>query len=273
MAKSKKYTKELKTEPNATEHKWKLKLVYEPVEKLKGWSFNPRVNDDAAEQLTGLFKQHGFIDPIIATPDGVVRAGNTRLKAALKHGYKTVPVIYVPFGSEAEAEMYSLADNKAGEWAEWDQERLAEIFTGEELSQNVYDVSGASGFTPIEIEGLRTLGLPDEPDWAAGVDAGGDGTFDSSGDGNMTGTGGREEKQKLLIVFDPENEASEKKAIGRMLGIDLVQCGLGVARTRVVTIEALAIITGTVKRYGRSIEKIKNVKTPKPTGSQKHPKA
>lgn len=140
--------------PAGKQHKYKLSLVYEPISKLKLWDKNPRQNDSAAEKLCVLFQKHGFINPVIATPDGVIRAGNTRLKAAMKEGYKEVPVIYVPFNSEAEAEMYSLADNKASEWAEWDKNLLNQLFSSQK-KVSLDTVAQKSGFTKMEIEGIR----------------------------------------------------------------------------------------------------------------------
>ncbi len=129
----------------------KMRLVYEPLEKLKPWLKNPRVNDEAAEKLAELFAQHGFINPIIATTDGVVRAGHTRLKAAFKTDLKEIPVIYVPFRSEEEAEMYAIADNKSSEWADWDYSTLHEIFTsGKKL--NIDQKGQMSGFQRGEID-------------------------------------------------------------------------------------------------------------------------
>lgn len=152
MAKVTKPVQKVAVKPSKKD--WKLKLVYEPIEKLTPWALNPRHNDEAAEKLCAVLDKHGFINPIIATPDGVIRAGHTRLKAAIKLGYKELPVIYVPFHSELEAEMYSIADNKASEWAQWNRDILSTLFkkTG---NVNVAQVERLSGFSQVEIEGLK----------------------------------------------------------------------------------------------------------------------
>lgn len=135
-----------------------LQIHQVPVDELKLWENNPRINDDAADKLVVLLKEHGFIDPIIATRDGTVRAGNTRLKAARKLNLKTVPVIYVDFKSKAEAEMYAIANNKASEFAQWDRKKLKEIFgeAGLNDDRNVSRIQRRSGFQEVELEGLRT---------------------------------------------------------------------------------------------------------------------
>jgi len=132
-----------------------LKLEIVPIERLRLWKDNPRDNDEAAEKLAKLIRQHGFIDPIVATRDELIRAGNTRYKAARLAGMVYVPVIYVKFKSEADAQLYSLADNKANELASWNTELLRDLFGQlQTLGEGV--VSAASGFSPMEIEGLET---------------------------------------------------------------------------------------------------------------------
>ena len=109
----------------------RLKTVYVDPAILIPWDKNPRKGlDAAASKLAKSIEQVGFINPIIATPDNIVRAGHTRLKAALKLKLTEVPVIYVPFWSEDEAELYAVGDNRAGEWTSWDRGGLAEVLSG-----------------------------------------------------------------------------------------------------------------------------------------------
>lgn len=97
------------------------------IDKLRLWEKNPRFNDEAAERLAKVLKKHGFIDPVIIDENNIVRAGNTRVKAAKLAGIKSVPVLIVNFKNEQAAEAYSIADNKANEWAKWDYLGLKEI--------------------------------------------------------------------------------------------------------------------------------------------------
>lgn len=127
------------------------------VEELTAWERNPRKNDKAAEKLSSLLSKYGFIDPVIATKDRIIRAGHTRVKAAIKAGITEVPVIFVDFGSEEEAVGYSIADNKASEWADWDEETLRDL-----LQTELCDMEGLSdmtGFSDTEIAGLTRADL------------------------------------------------------------------------------------------------------------------
>ena len=99
-----------------------------PIENLKEWDKNPRKNDKAAEKLAPLIKKYGFINPIIADQNGIIRAGHTRLKSARALGMKTVPVLIVNFESEADAIGYAISDNKSQEFSDWDEELLKENF-------------------------------------------------------------------------------------------------------------------------------------------------
>ncbi len=134
-------------------------MVYVPVGELQEWKDNPRQNDEAAEKLCALIQEHGFVNPIIATRDGTIRAGHTRLKAAKKMGLEKVPVIFVDFDSEADAEMFAIADNRASEWAKWDKDLLSKIFSQLEEGAVVKKerIARASGFQEIELEGLSAV--------------------------------------------------------------------------------------------------------------------
>lgn len=120
----------------------KLQVKYINPKELKPWAKNPRINDKAAEKLSKLIERFGFVNPIICDKDGTVRAGHTRLKAALKLGLETVPVIYKDFSNDSEAVAFALADNKSNEWAEWDFDMLNDLLS---------DIPQCDFFAPDEL--------------------------------------------------------------------------------------------------------------------------
>lgn len=146
------------------------KIQEVPLSKLKLWEKNPRKNDEAADRLAKLIEHHGFINPIIATPDGTIRAGNTRYKAAVKLKLETVPVIYVAFENEEEAIAYSISDNRASEFAENDIPKLQDLLL--ELKDDDFDIELA-GFTDLDLKGfdidLNNDGELDEDDIQRGT--------------------------------------------------------------------------------------------------------
>ena len=132
-----------------------LKIEYVKISELKEWNRNPRKNEHAAERLSQLIDKHGFINPVIATPDKVIRAGHTRIKAAKKLGIEKVPVVFVNFETEAEAMAYSISDNKSQTYSDWDYPLLLELL--EELQSKSINVE-ITGFTDKEFEELITIG-------------------------------------------------------------------------------------------------------------------
>src|SRR5579871_4190904 len=98
-----------------------------PVGELVPWLGNPRRNDAAVKQVADSIKRFGFGAPLLARKaNGELIAGHTRLKAALLLGIPRVPVRYLDL-DPADAHLLALADNKLGEIAEWDDEKLAAI--------------------------------------------------------------------------------------------------------------------------------------------------
>ena len=90
---------------------------------LKPYFNNPRKNENAVIKIAESIQAFGFQNPIIADKNKIIIAGHTRWKAALKLNLKTVPVIITDLPEE-KAKAYRLADNRLGEMAEWDWEKL-----------------------------------------------------------------------------------------------------------------------------------------------------
>jgi len=133
--------------PDPARHQQQIEWV--TLDRLKVWPANPRVGvEEAAEKLAKLIAGHGFVNPIIATPDGTIRAGHTRLAAAKKLGMEKVPVIFCDLD---EPELYAISDNKSGEFSEWDFPALKDIL----IDLDVGDLDMTySGFDLPELERL-----------------------------------------------------------------------------------------------------------------------
>lgn len=103
-----------------------MKIEEMRIGELVPYENNPRKNDGAVDAVAASIKEFGFKVPIIVDKNNVVVAGHTRLKAAEKLGMKTVPVIRADDLTEEQIRAFRLADNKTGEIAEWDFEKLKE---------------------------------------------------------------------------------------------------------------------------------------------------
>lgn len=96
---------------------------------LSEYENNPRNNDSAVEAVAESIKQFGFKVPIIVDNDYVIVAGHTRLKAARLLGLDKVPCIVADDLTPEQIKAFRLADNKVGELAGWDFEKLMHELT------------------------------------------------------------------------------------------------------------------------------------------------
>ena len=107
-------------------------------------------------------REFGFRQPIVVDEAGVILAGHTRYKAALKLGLTVVPVHVAVGLTPAQAKAYRLADNQTARLAEWDYELLpAELA---ELKGMDFDL-GLTGFSAEALTellaGVGSQGLTD----------------------------------------------------------------------------------------------------------------
>ena len=112
-----------------------------PISAVKPYEKNPRKNDKAVDGVAESIKQSGFKQPIVIDKNGVIVAGHTRYKAALKLGFDTVPCVRADDLTQKQIKAYRILDNKLNELASWDFEML-----GEELETFEFD------FEPFDVE-------------------------------------------------------------------------------------------------------------------------
>jgi site-specific DNA-methyltransferase (adenine-specific) len=123
------------------------------ITEIKPYKNNPRINDGAVDAVAASIKEFGFRVPIIVDADNVIVAGHTRLKAAQKLGLSEVPVIVADDLTPEQVRAFRLADNKVGEIAEWDFEKLEEELKSLniDMSQFGFDIAeDVSGGEVIE---------------------------------------------------------------------------------------------------------------------------
>ena len=102
-----------------------LKVESWPVEKVVPYARNPRKNDGVpVAKVKASLKEFGFRQPIVVDAEGVIIVGHTRYQAALELGMKSVPVHVAEGLTAAQVKAYRIADNKTGDFAEWDFDML-----------------------------------------------------------------------------------------------------------------------------------------------------
>ena len=101
-----------------------MKITNLKLSDLKPYPNNPRINDNAVDAVAKSIKEFGFKVPIVIDKNNIIVTGHTRLKAAIKLGLKEVPAIRADDLTDDQIKAFRLADNKTGELAEWDFEKL-----------------------------------------------------------------------------------------------------------------------------------------------------
>ena len=133
---------------NFTGGKMEIAAKYVPIDDLKPAPDNPRINDHVVEHVAKSIQSYGFAAPIVAQMDGTILAGHTRWKAAKSLNMDVVPCRYMDITGE-KAKLYRIADNKLGELADWDLDKLGKEL--EELSENYKLELNDMGFSDDEL--------------------------------------------------------------------------------------------------------------------------
>ena len=130
-----------------------LEVEMKAIEDLKPYPYNPRIHPDSLiDKLVRSIEAYGWTNPILLDQAGYVIAGNARLKAAIRLGLESVPVITLPLGGDMAA-AYAIADNRLQELTSWDLPRLKDLLG--DLDTGGFDMD-LTGFDPGDIEDLMT---------------------------------------------------------------------------------------------------------------------
>ena len=131
------------------------------ISKIIPYENNPRNNDEAVDKVANSIKEFGFKQPIVLDKDNVIVIGHTRLKASEQLGLEKVPCLYADDLTDDQIKALRLADNKTGEIATWDFEKLDLEIEGIELDLEPF------GFEfddePTEIVEDEVPDIPEEP--------------------------------------------------------------------------------------------------------------
>ena len=142
-----------------------LKIELRQVAALIPYIRNAKQHSDAqVAQIAASITEFGWGAPILVDGQNNVIAGHGRLLAARKLGMTEVPVVPMAHLTDIQRRALSLADNKIGENASWDDELLGLELA--ELKDGGFDL-GITGFSPDEWDALiagdaSTDGLTDE---------------------------------------------------------------------------------------------------------------
>lgn len=117
------------------------------INEIKPYEKNPRKNDDSVKFVANSIKEFGFKVPIVIDSENIIVAGHTRWKAAKQLGLEKVPCIKADDLTPEQIKAFRLADNKVGEYSQWDIDLL-----GEELRDltDIFDMGEFGFFDTVE---------------------------------------------------------------------------------------------------------------------------
>lgn len=88
---------------------------------------NPRVlSEDAVAAVAASIQQYGYAQPIVVDSDMTIIIGHTRYAALRQLSFTEADVLVVDYLSQQEIKQLRVVDNRAGEYAFWDFEKLQE---------------------------------------------------------------------------------------------------------------------------------------------------
>ena len=136
-----------------------MQIINKTLAELTPYRNNPRKNDAAVDKVAASIVEFGFKVPVVIDKNGIIVAGHTRYKAAQSLGMSEIPCIVADDLTEEQIKAFRLADNKVGEFAEWDFDLLADELQDisdidmselEDLQNMDFDIS-LTGFEMPEI--------------------------------------------------------------------------------------------------------------------------
>jgi DNA modification methylase len=144
-----------------------------PIESIKPYEDNPRLNDAGVDAVANSIREFGWHQPIVVDEHDVIIVGHTRHKAALKLGLREVPVHVAVGLSPEQARAYRIADNQTATLSQWDDGKLTAELMALQSAGFDLDLTGFSAdelirlMEPATGEGLTDPDdvpeLPDEP--------------------------------------------------------------------------------------------------------------
>jgi DNA modification methylase len=122
-----------------------------PIDDVREYEGNPRVNEPAVDGVAVSIKQFGFKVPVIVDGENVLLAGHTRVRAARKLGITEVPAVRADDLTPEQVRAFRIADNKLHELSSWN----IDLLTVELAELKSLDVDlGSLGFSGDELAKL-----------------------------------------------------------------------------------------------------------------------
>lgn len=113
------------SKPSRRKQLERLDIEYFPLSQIKPYKGNPRKNQAAIQKVMASLREFGWRQPIVVDKAHIIVVGHTRYEAAKLLGEYDAPVHVAHNLTPEQIKAYRIADNKTGEEAEWDEDKLA----------------------------------------------------------------------------------------------------------------------------------------------------
>lgn len=119
-----------------------IKIEWIAPGDVKLYENNPRRNDEAVKPVANSIREFGFLVPVVLDKDNYAVAGETRVKAARDElKLPKIPFVRAAHLTDDQIRAFRLADNKVGEIAEWDFEKLSAELEAVAIDMTVFGFS------------------------------------------------------------------------------------------------------------------------------------
>ncbi len=137
-------------------------LLNVDINKVIPYFKNPRKNNKAIPKVAASLKKHGYVKvSVVVDEEDILLAGHTTLAAMKSLEWSRIPEVTKITGlTKSQKLSYRIADNKTGEYAEWDEKLLFENMEEMRLLDgDGFDVSD-TGFSDRDYMRMRDSLLP-----------------------------------------------------------------------------------------------------------------
>jgi len=172
------------------------------IGRVKPLDDNPRTTENASERIALLIKENGFRKPIVIDQKNQIRAGHATFEACKILGMKNIPVAKSSFTSETDAMAYVISDNRASEFARWDNDVLKKLITSHAFDEKENSI--ATGLDEMTMKKLFDIKktVRKSKDSSSVSDTGGSA-------GSYTRDDKDEKTFDVVISFDSKRDAQE----------------------------------------------------------------
>lgn len=96
------------------------------------WRNPRRLNADAVQAVKASIEEYGYSQPVVVDNEMVIIIGHTRYAALRKMKIEQIPIVKASHLTPNQVKQLRVIDNRSGEYAYWDFEKMAAEITAED---------------------------------------------------------------------------------------------------------------------------------------------